>query len=929
MHRINIRKKHLHQIIHTLITTAIPLRTNISVLLLQILLCVSAQAQFVNVAADLNITSDGIAPMYGSGVSFYDYDKDGWDDITLATKNAPIKVYRNVLGQAFELALTFPNDSDVKHPIWVDYDNDGDADFFYSRDMGSCILYRNDGNDQFVNVTANLNLPSSIARSFGCSWGDYDNDGFLDIYVCNYQQGGNITNWLFHNNTDGTFTELAAAVGVDNGIATTFASVWFDYDSDGDSDLLCVNDRELSVGLYRNDGGSFVDVTDATGLNVPINGMCASIRDYDNDLDLDIYITNTEEGNLLFRNNEGIFTDEIASSNMACYSVCWGALWLDYDNNMQSDLYVTSISGVNNNQNYFFTGTGTTFQLSTSLGFQSDLLSSYSVAGGDFDNNGHTDMLVSNVEPISISLWKNNSTANNYIKLGLTGTISNADAVGAILQWSTGGSSFIAQSVCGDNYLSQNSQYQILGMGQSMSLDSLVIHWPSGWVDTFYDLPANHFYPLIEGETMGSTMDVQIVQMCANTAVEMDAGVFESYAWNTGEVSRFIVVSTSGSYPCVVTNSFGLSTTVNFEVSEFDQPQIDAMIQSPSCAGDSNGSIQISLSEGMTEDVFWNGVEGMSLLENISAGLYEYSFSDDNECIIQGEIVVESPQVLLANVVDTPACVDATGEATLLITGGEPPYAVDWMNEDPFALLPGDHNVQVTDGNGCMVSLAFEIELFPEMNVTHDLQHACYNSTGSVQLNISSNSSPYSIYWNGANPEVLTAGDYIVVITDANGCEANYAFAVLSNSELIYESEIINAANETGGSIQLIVKGGTPPYTFQWNTGDTTSFIDELAAGQYTCTITDQFNCTIHADIALINLNVNENIDVHNVFPNPFTEKICIQSSEPFSYWIFDALGRVVNSNSVKNIYIEIPSPDFLPGVYFVKVNERVYHLVK
>ncbi len=173
-------------------------------------------AQFTNVTSNYGFFLSGTSPQSGNGVSFYDYDNDGWDDLTIGQANNSILVYHNDNGD-YTLSMTFPNTGDVKQLIWVDYDNDGDSDFFFTVMNQSAKLYRNEGDQTFTDVTANLNLPISNGKSFGAAWGDYDVDGFVDVYICNYSSApSSHTNWLLHNNGDGTFSDVTEFFGLGN-----------------------------------------------------------------------------------------------------------------------------------------------------------------------------------------------------------------------------------------------------------------------------------------------------------------------------------------------------------------------------------------------------------------------------------------------------------------------------------------------------------------------------------------------------------------------------------------------------------------------------------------------------------------------------------------------------------------------------------------
>ncbi|MBX7051896.1 MAG: VCBS repeat-containing protein [Flavobacteriales bacterium] len=265
-----------------------------------------------------NATFNNITGLnYACGLSCYDFNHDGWDDITFATHTDGVRTFQNNQGVFEELYLFNGFYGQIRGITWVDFDHDGDADFFAARYMDSMIIMRNDGDLNFTDISASTTNPSTQANCHGVSWGDYDLDGLPDAYVSNYQVAGNIRSWLMHNLGNGQFENVANALGVSNGVKPAFQSSWMDYDLDGDSDLMVINDRYAGNSFYRNNGdGSFTNVGDETGLNIELDGMGISWTDLDHDLDYDLYISNTDSGSVLLMNEDGVFHDQAENSNL-------------------------------------------------------------------------------------------------------------------------------------------------------------------------------------------------------------------------------------------------------------------------------------------------------------------------------------------------------------------------------------------------------------------------------------------------------------------------------------------------------------------------------------------------------------------------------------------------------------------------------------
>ncbi|MFM7726846.1 MAG: FG-GAP repeat domain-containing protein, partial [Flavobacteriales bacterium] len=303
-------------------------------------------AQFSQVIHGIELT--GMPSGHTSGVSWYDFDHDGWDDLTIGQGNDAILVLRNVNG-VLTLVYAFPNTTQVKSIQWVDYDNDGDSDFFICAANAGCKLWRNDGALSFTDVSANLALPSAGDDAMGASWADFDRDGFLDVYVCNYFS----ENWLLHNLGNGTFENVAHVVGVDNGSQPSYMSTWVDYNNDCLLDLYVANDLGFPSEMFENNGTGFTAVGSTIGLNVSIEAMGLCWSDYDNDLDLDVYITNVASGNRLMRNDGGVFTNVAFESGAAVQALSWGCMWMDIDHDTYDDLHVlTQAPLVNQNINF-------------------------------------------------------------------------------------------------------------------------------------------------------------------------------------------------------------------------------------------------------------------------------------------------------------------------------------------------------------------------------------------------------------------------------------------------------------------------------------------------------------------------------------------------------------------------------------------------
>jgi len=471
-----------------------------------------AQISFEESAATMGVDETYGLSNLGGGVSFHDFDGDGWDDITYATsKNKEILFYKNTGGSFEQVDLGIENLYETKQVLWVDYDNDGDKDLFVTSITGFNKFYENDGNMKFTDISASCGLFTENLYTYGATFGDIDNDGDLDLYIVNRDVTTlNQYNYLYVNN-DGLFTDITVSAGLDLGNDLSFCASFFDYDNDGDQDIYVSNDKYSKINrLYRNNGDlTFEDVSITSGAGMAIDAMSTTIGDYNGDGWWDIYVTNTYEGNYHLRNNaDGTFTNVAAEIGTTMYSIGWGAVFLDVDNDTDLDLYVSdgtmalSPSVLYENENGLYT-------IPENIGFGFDTRQSYGNAIGDIDNNGLPDILVMN-DTFDNYLWRNNTAnSNNWIKVKLIGSISNRDGIGSTIEVFSNGKSQYRYTLCGEGYLGQNSGYEFFGLSEATSIDYIKVSWLSGIVDTITEVGVNRSLTLLEGSGI---MEEQIAE---------------------------------------------------------------------------------------------------------------------------------------------------------------------------------------------------------------------------------------------------------------------------------------------------------------------------------------------------------------------------------------------------------------------------------
>ena len=476
--------------------------------------------QFTDIAPDLNMNKvDG-----GRGSALGDYDNDGDLDIVAVGTYQPHALFRNN-GDG-----TFTNTADqagIADPrggwgsLFADYDNDGYVDLYITRGGWSGAaentLYHNNGDGTFTDVTqaAGVADPQS---SFCAAWADYDNDGYLDLYIADGVIGDGAANVLYHNNGDGTFTNTADVAGVAN-TGNSLGTAWGDYDKDGHIDLHVVNYGQSNV-LYRNNGdGTFTDVTPTTGMNLPVtDAFVTFFLDVDNDADLDIFISNsgsfqafiagqimggaTHDGDrqVLYRNNgDGTFTDVTREAGLYHAYGAMGANFGDINSDGYLDIYLATgapqMGRLERDALFRNNGDGTFTDATAALGL-GNVGKGHGVTFGDVDTDGDVDIYVPVGGAFIGDQWhnlfyRNRGTGNNYITLKLVGVKSNRDGIGAKVTLHIGNDIIYREVSGGCGFGSTNSLSLEIGLGSHANVDTLEIVWPSGQVDTHRNLSVN------------------------------------------------------------------------------------------------------------------------------------------------------------------------------------------------------------------------------------------------------------------------------------------------------------------------------------------------------------------------------------------------------------------------------------------------------
>jgi hypothetical protein len=500
----------------------------------------------------------------GGGIAFYDYDNDGWLDVFLLNgtqheglvpgKEPTNHLYHNNRDGTF---TDVTEKAGLRHSGWGygvcigDYDNDGNDDLFLTY-FGKNILYRNNGDGSFTDVTAKVGLQQKTARyGSGCTFVDYDRDGHLDLFVSRYidmdlaSTAGPGSNRpckykgvpvacgplglkkefcsLYHNNGDGTFTEVTEKAGLNKaGARYGLTAIALDYNNDGWPDLFVACDSTPNLLFRNNRDGTFSECALESGVAVNSDGqeqanMGVAVGDYDCDGYLDLFLPHfNDDTPILYHSLNGKFFDDltdVAGLAVNTQYVGWGVGFVDLDNDGWLDIF--HVTGTVYPEvervypNYMFKNQRVIYRNLRDGGFEdvstlcgSAILEHHASRGcafGDFDNDGNTDILVMNMnEPPSL-LHSENHSGNHWLSVKAVGTRSNRSAIGARVGVTAGDRRQIREVLSGSSYISQSDLRQHFGLGGAKKVDQVEVQWPSGMIDKVANIEVDQFVTVQEG----------------------------------------------------------------------------------------------------------------------------------------------------------------------------------------------------------------------------------------------------------------------------------------------------------------------------------------------------------------------------------------------------------------------------------------------
>lgn len=485
----------------------------------------------------------------GAGAVWFDYNNDGLMDLYIVSgrdlgkgihpyplRKAPQSPPRNHL---------FRNDGNGKFTditeeagvggelygmaaVAADYDNDGNVDLLVTG-YGRVILYRNTGKGRFENVTAKAGLQVP-GWSIGAAWLDYDRDGCVDLFVGRYVKFdpeyrsyyaadnypgpldyAPMTNVLFRNNCNGTFSDVSAATGIGGAKGRAMGVTAADFDLDGYPDIYVANDKSESFLFHNTGKGKFEEIALPAGVAYGQNGENTSamgpvFQDYDQDGKVDLWVSDSKYDRLLKNVGQLQFEDVTQKAGIAQLSaqyVSWGTGIYDFDNDGLDDLFIVHGGLVHlipqEHSVFRNVGAGKFEDVSSAAGpFFTEKSVGRGAAFADYDNDGRIDCVIVNLGAPAYLLHNTSPAAGHWISVRLVGRKSNRDGIGARLEMVAGGRRQIRERIAGSGYLSQDDPRVHFGLGAASRVERLTIAWPSGAKQTLENIAADRILTVTE-----------------------------------------------------------------------------------------------------------------------------------------------------------------------------------------------------------------------------------------------------------------------------------------------------------------------------------------------------------------------------------------------------------------------------------------------
>ncbi len=637
-------------------------------------LLLTAQAPFSFTNSNSKFTSAAFHS--GNCVSVVDMNGDGMDDMARLSQGTDVYYTIQRTNQTFNNIHAVSSGLGAAWGMVVaDVDNNGVRDVAIGSGSQAKVVTANTALTTF-SITANLPKPSTFFPQ-NMNFADVDNDGMVDLFVCNDDAAG-----VFWKNVAGAYPATTNFFSVNNpgtDNSGNYGSIWTDIDNDGDIDFYIAHCRQGTPAgdarrldqLFINDGaGNFtLDAANARGLRNTAMTWTASFDDIDNDGDLDCILTETDKASELFLNDgNGYFTDATAGSGFVVDITPYQSKMEDLDNDGFVDIIISGDDSrvFHNNHDHTFTLVSGLFDNNAMLSF----------ATGDLNHDGKIDLYSSygtvynNPTNTDDVLWLNSTNnGNHFVTFNLQGTVSNRDALGARVEIYGAWGKQIREVRAGESYGTTNSFQCHFGLGTATTIDSVIVRWPKGLVTHIANPAADQFITVIEGQCYSADNVIAFngpTALCAGQTVTMSAPLGYSYLWSNGDTTQTLAVSTTGEFNVKLIDGSGcssLSKTVTILSQPDETPTVTPASTTVFCEGDS-----VLLQGSTAASYLWsNGATSQNIYAK-DAGTYTLTIQGTCAPFTSSGITLAPIASHVANIVEASTCEGSGATLTLTAT---------------------------------------------------------------------------------------------------------------------------------------------------------------------------------------------------------------------------------------------------------------------
>jgi hypothetical protein len=544
----------------------------------------------------------------------------------------------------------------------------------------------------------------------------------------------------------------------------SFQPAFVDINWDRKPDLYFANDFEEGNDFYLNatedlTHSNWENLSVATGLDIDVNGMCNSWCDFDNDLDLDVYVSNLDPGNFLLANDNQTFSNIAPNTGVAVYGKCWSSLWIDANNDQWSDLMVSSAHAdmdYSDWNGYYFSalGQGSFSEMDTNI-FTS---SSYSACKGDFNHDGLYDIASNAANNDFFKLYANTTiSSNHFLKIKPTGHISNRNGIGIHYFLYTNDNTQYGYTQSGDNYLGQNSQNLILGLGENEEVDSLILIWPSGIIDKYFDLTIDQFHVLHEGQSgWGLSLGTDKVCYIQDTVLAVMSSAFTAI-WDSNLIGQNIWLHPGNHSVLIQYNGISIDTVL-FTIGLFNDETTLIEVTGEHCSA-ADGEVIIRINS----DTLYH-------MTNLSDGPHVALYNNSYGCPVIDTISIPSEDYFEPIFSTTPAACQQGSFGSILITEQPDVYYTSEPTIDPNGVLPGQYQLHFSNISGCILDTTIFILSEQEWEISiPDTIETCLQQIVQPEDWIQSNL-PIGLY-NNWPIEPMTIDSVLTIIIETDqGC---------------------------------------------------------------------------------------------------------------------------------------------------------------